>query len=351
MKNPIGSKHSIFFRTALFVFAAMFLSTLLVGLAVALLIRIGFIRMTDPLGLVLNVTVTSSIIGSLISAMAFRRTLRIVDSFLDGMKEIRKGNYGVRIGENSPNERIRYLAENFNLMSQELSGIETLRSDFINSFSHEFKTPISSIKGFAKLLKNPNLSEEERQDYLDIIISESERLSRLASGTMDITKVESLESVPERKMYRLDEQIRQCILLLEPRWSKKKLTVDVDLTEIDYTGSEDLLQQVWINLIDNAVKFTADGGEIAVSLSRVQNNAIATVSDNGCGMDAETQKHMFDKFFQGDPSRSMEGIGVGLSLVKKIVKVSQGRIKVRSALNEGTSITVVLPVSTETPDE
>jgi len=345
-KEKTKATRSMFFRASLFVFATMFLSTMFVALIFLLFIWVGIISPNEDriATLIIFIMLPSGIISSLLAALGFRKSLHHIDTFQDGMEEIRKGNYSVRVSESSMNERVRHLAENFNLMAHELSSVEALKSDFIGSFSHEFKTPITSIKGFAKLLKNPALSEEERKDYLDIIITESERLSRLASSTLDITKVENMESVAEKTKYRLDEQMRECTLLLEPRWNKKDLTVNAELEEVVFDGNEDLMRQVWINLIDNAVKFTQEKGRISVSLFAAHGNAIATISDNGCGMDENTQKRMFDKFFQADPSRSTEGNGVGLSLVKKIVSISEGEIRVKSTPGKGTCMTVILPL-------
>jgi signal transduction histidine kinase len=287
--------------------------------------------------------VTSALVGTIATTVVFRRPLRPLDGLIKGLEEIQKGNYDVRIPEKGGHQFYN-ISKNFNTMAQELGSIETLRSDFISSFSHEFKTPIASIKGFAKLLKNPALTEEERREYLDIIITESERLSQLATNTLNIKKIESMEMIAEKSPYRLDEQIRQCVLILEPRWSEKKQNLSLELGEVVLNGNEELMHQVWINLIDNAVKFTPENGDIVIALKVVDNSGIFTISDNGIGMTAETQKHVFEKFYQGDKSRAIEGSGVGLSIVKKIVEISEGNIKVKSVSGEGTTFIVVLPL-------
>ena len=160
------------------------------------------------------------------------------------------------------------LSESFNKMTQELSSIQTFRSDFINNFSHEFKTPIVSIRGFAKLLKEGDLTEEERQEYLDIIISESERLADLSTNVLNLSKYESIEIVSDVKPFRIDEQIRRTLVLLESKWEKKDLDMNVELEEIVYNGNAELLQLIWINLLDNAIKFTKNNGNIQIRLSK-----------------------------------------------------------------------------------
>lgn len=201
------------------------------------------------------------------------------------------------------------LSHSFNKMTQELAGIETLRRDFINNFSHEFKTPIVSIRGFAKLLKENNLSEEERQEYLDIIITESERLAVLSTNVLALSKYENLEIITDKAPFRLDEQIRKTIILMEPRWTSKEITVNVELNKIIYNGNEDLIQQVWLNLLDNAIKFSYKGGLINITLEAVNEGVRFAIQDDGPGMDDQTQVHIFNKFYQGDISHSKKEMG------------------------------------------
>ncbi len=229
-------------------------------------------------------------------------------------------------------------------MTQELSSIQTFRSDFINNFSHEFKTPIVSIRGFAKLLKEGDLTEEERQEYLDIIISESERLADLSTNVLNLSKYESIEIVSDVKPFRIDEQIRRTLVLLESKWEKKDLDMNVELEEIVYNGNAELLQLIWINLLDNAIKFTKNNGNIQIRLSKWNGGIRFQVQDDGTGMDQQTQAHIFDKFYQADNSHKTNGNGLGLTLVKRIVELCKGRIEVQSEIGNGSVFTVWLPV-------
>lgn len=225
-----------------------------------------------------------------------------------------------------------------------LSGIEMLRSDFINNFSHEFKTPIVSVMGFAKLLKKRNISEDERAEYLDIIISECERLSDLASNVLNLSKAESICALSDTAPFPVSEQIRESILQLEQKWEKKGIGFDLSLEDCQLTGRADLLKQVWVNLIDNAVKFSSSGGKIEIRTRQKDSVFYFQISDNGIGMDAQTQEKIFDRFYQGDISHSTEGNGLGLSLVKKIISLHRGTIRVSSEPGRGSIFTITLPV-------
>lgn len=228
-------------------------------------------------------------------------------------------------------------------MTQELSTIETLRTDFVNNFSHEFKTPIVSIRGFAKLLEENTLSEEERREYLDIIITESERLAALSTNVLMLSKYENLEIIVDIEPFRLDEQIRKTIVLMEPKWSAKEITVNVELDKVIYRGNEDLTQQIGLNLLDNAIKFSYQGGLINITLINVNDEIRFIIQDDGPGMDNQTKAHIFDKFYQGDTSHSNVGFGLGLPLVKRILKLCGGDVIVQSEIGKGSIFTVVLP--------
>jgi len=228
-------------------------------------------------------------------------------------------------------------------MVHELSSIETLRNDFVSNVSHEIKTPIASIQGFAKLIQDKNLNDDERSEFTDIIISELSRLSKLTSNILKLSKLENQEVITGKAEFALDEQIRCAILIMEPEWSEKGIDLDIDLDKVSIIGNEDLLQQVWLNIIGNAIKFTEKGGTIGIKLMDLQDKIVIKVSDNGVGMNEETQRHIFDKFYQGDKSHLSKGNGLGLSLVKRIIELCDGEIKVRSKLYYGTTFTIGLP--------
>lgn len=257
-------------------------------------------------------------------------------------KEVAKGDFSVRLDYKSKDE-IGTLAQNFNLMTTELGNMEYLRKDFISSVSHEFKTPIASIQGFAEMLQTKDLSEETFQAYINIIIEESKRLSHLSSNMLRISKLDH-QFIPEStRPFSLDEQIRKTIVLLEEKWSKKNLELDIDLDEIVYSGDEALIQQIWLNLIENAIKFSAESGTILIQAKKTPNKVVVEIKDQGIGITKIDQARIFEKFFQADKSHSKEGSGLGLAIVKKIVEIYDGEINFTSEIGQGTTFIVTLP--------
>ena len=222
--------------------------------------------------------------------------------------------------------------------------MEYLRKDFINNVSHEFKTPIASIQGFARLLKNNKLTLEQFNDYTDIIIEESERLTNLSSNILKLSQVENQAIAYKRESFSLDEQIRKTILLFEEQWSEKELELDIELQKVDYLGDEDLIKQIWINLLSNAIKFSKPKGRIAVSLDSGSKWIRIVIEDNGIGIAEENQGRVFEKFYQEDTSHGAEGSGLGLSIVKNVIELNKGHIYLESELNKGTRFIVELPM-------
>ena len=217
-----------------------------------------------------------------------------------------------------------------------------LRSDFVNSFSHEFKTPIVSILGFAKLLKRADIPPEKREEYLDIILGEATRLTDMADNVLSLSKIEKQAILTEVESFNLSEQIRTCVLLLEKKWELKKLEIDFNEYEYRCVANEELLKQVWINLLDNAVKFAPEGSRIHIEIKMKPENVTVSIANAGEPIDEETKKRIFEKFFQGDSSHATEGTGLGLAIVKKIVQLHEGTIDVRC--EDGTNIfSVTLP--------
>ena len=227
-------------------------------------------------------------------------------------------------------------------MAQELESTEMLRSDFINNYSHEFKTPIVSIAGLAKVLKRGNLSREEQEQYLSAIEEESMRLSYMATNVLSLTKVENQTILSDVSEYNLSEQIRSCMLLLENKWSKRDIELQLDFGEHMICANEELLKQVWINLLDNAVKFTPDGHTIQVRISETDYRIAVDVINTGIEIPQESLPKIFNKFYQADESHATQGNGVGLAIVKRIAELHGGRVSVTSE-NEVTAFTVELP--------
>ena len=290
--------------------------------------------------------ISSILLGTIITTFVGRTMLQPIHDLSMATSEVARGNFSVRVRENGADE-YGILQRNFNKMAQELSGIETLRGDFISNVSHEFKTPLASIQGFAKLLQDPLLSPADRAEYTQIIIDETSRLSKLSSNILSLTKLENQTTIGKKKRFRIDEQIRKIILMLEPEWSKKDIDMDIDLEDIIYVGNEDLMGQIWQNIINNAIKFTPQGGVIKVNLFRGGSGIVTKIWDNGPQISADKKDKIFEKFYQGDRSRATEGNGLGLALVKRIVDLADGKISVDNPFEGGVVFTVELPYQTE----
>ena len=239
---------------------------------------------------------------------------------------------------------IREMYGDFNAMAKELAGVETLRSDFVSNVSHEFKTPLAAIEGYATLLQNKNLSSDKAREYLEKIISNAHKLSVLTGNILNLSKLENQNNVPNRKPFDLSEQIRKTILMLESAWEEKNISFDLSLPDIQYSGDAGMLFHVWYNLIGNAIKFSEKNSAIRIDLRTAENKVYVTIEDHGCGIDEKILPHIFEKFYQGDTSHSADGNGLGLALVKRIVILCGGEILVKSEKNKGSEFTVVLPV-------
>jgi signal transduction histidine kinase len=352
----IKRKWGLTISLVFFVFAVLIGMFLLAGLILAVLNHLGVpvlqhihqiprIENTDSFRrwLPLLGTVVFCIMLGMPLAVFFSRTaLNPLRRLTAAIHKVAKGDFNVQVELKGIGE-LEELSQSFNTMTRELSSIETLRSDFVNYFSHEFKTPIVSMCGFAKLLKNGNLSDEERLEYLDIIIDESERLAELSTNVLNMSKYENVLIIQDKSPFRLDEQVRRVILLMEPKWSRKELSVNVEMDEIYYNGNEDFTQQIWINLLDNAVKFSYPGGRVGVSLVNANNGVRFDIQDDGAGMDEQTKARIFDKFYQGNAARKIAGNGLGLAIAKQITDLCGGIIEVRSELGKGSTFTVFLP--------
>lgn len=342
-KRKIGLR----FMMALFVFVIMLVSVGIMGLIAGILTRLGLMdAFGNGRGLlvpVLAMLLFSILLSTAITALGSNRMLKPIRKVIDATRSVAEGDFTVRIDVGNVPE-LEDLNYSFNKMVEELGSIETLRSDFVSDFSHEFKTPIVSIRGFAKLLKDKDLPEDEREEYTDIIISESERLTGLATNVLNMSKLENVTILTDRVTFRLDEQIRRVAALMESRWKEKKLAVDLRMDNIEVYSDEVLLQQVWMNLIENAIKYTDEGGHIAIALKRDNGNAVFTIEDDGRGMDEATLARVFDKFYQADASRSGAGNGLGLSLVQRAVSLCEGSVRAESSLGKGSKFIVTLPL-------
>ena len=253
-----------------------------------------------------------------------RSLLKRMTKLTDGMKAVARGDFSVKLKAEKLGP-FHDAAQDFNTMVQELQSVQMLRSDFINNFSHEFKTPITSINGFSRLLLETEVSEEERQEYLKIIAEESGRLSVLANETIEMSRLDHQSIVPDQADYALDEQLRQEIILLSNEWNAKKIDMEVDLVPVTYHGNAGLMAHVWINLLNNAVKFTPEGGRITVRMLTEEKPRVVKVmiSDTGAGMTPEVQARIFDRYYQGDSSHSGKGLGLGLAIAHRITELAE----------------------------
>ena len=278
-------------------------------------------------------------VGALFSFIISKLVLKPINRLINKINDLASGDFASRMIPNELIGRIpcfRDLTDTFNKLANELQNTELLRSDFINNFSHEFKTPIVSITGFAKLLKRGNLTDEEREQYLTAIEEESMRLSYMATNVLNLTKIENTSVLYDVSSYNVSEQIRSCILLLESKWSKKNIDFALDFDEHIIKANEELLRQVFINLIDNAIKFSLDNGKIDISASIKEKFFMFSITNYGLEIPLDKQKKIFNKFYQADESHSSIGNGIGLAIVKKIINLHSGDISVKSDNNKVT---------------
>ena len=352
MREQAGVRIKITLLATGSVFILLVLTMFASNTVIIFAIRHGWIK-PEPGGsmmpLLFQSGIISIIIGTTLSFFMSHFPLRPLHTLIQAIHEVSAGNYEVKIHLEHPKE-FQELSECFNQMTEDLSGTEMFRSDFINNFSHEFKTPIVSILGFARLLKSQNLDTAQSQEYLDIIIEESQRLSELSATVLSLSKVESLTLLTDKTSYSLSEQIRESLLLLESKWEKKRISFDINLEEVMIRADGPLLKQVWMNLLDNAIKFSPAEECITVALRSDNRNAVVSVKDHGIGMADNTQRFIFDKFYQGDTSHHMEGNGLGLPLVKRILELHKGTVAVKSQAGRGSTFIVRLPLDGQPTD-
>jgi len=269
---------------------------------------------------------------------------RPVQRIVHAAQQVMKGDLTARVPHRMDfQDGFDVIADYFNRMTEELSGMETLRTDFIANVSHELKTPLAVIQNYGTMLQQPNLSEEKRQEYAKAITEASRNLAGLITNILKLNKLENQQVYPNAGAYNLSEQLCECLLLFEDVWERKELEIETDIEEnVTVNADEELLALVWNNLFSNAMKFTEPGGRISLSLQSQGEYAVVKVSDTGCGISQETGAHIFEKFYQGDTSHVMKGNGLGLALVKRIMDITGGDISVESQVGKGSTFTVKL---------
>lgn len=334
---------------ALAFFVVMMISVLIAAGLLYILVRVNAINTPDSTleasEIILFMAFSSLLVGIFVSILTSEILLKPINYIISQINRLASGDFKARIKRGkfvNIHPIFTEVTDSFNKMASELENTEMLRADFINNFSHEFKTPIVSIAGFAKLVRKGNLSETQKTEYLEIIEKESLRLSYMATNVLNLTKVENQTILTEVSHFNLSEQIRGCVLFLEERWTKKNIELSIDLEEYYINANEELLKQVWINLLDNAVKFSPEDGVVGISIQPLKDCICVSITNTGSEISEDNIERIFNKFYQADKSRATEGHGVGLAIVKKIIELHDGEVKVDSNA-ERTVFTVTLP--------
>ena len=268
---------------------------------------------------------------------------RPVKIITEATEQIMQGDFSVRVRpmHGAGMEGFNQIATAINKMAQELSGTETLRTDFIANVSHELKTPLAVMGNYAAMLRRPGISQQEKEEYAIAISDASRRLAQLITNILKLNKLENQQIFPQAEEFDLSEQLCQCLLQFEDIWEQKEISIEADIQEdVRIRSDRELLSLVWNNLISNALKFTPNGGTVSVSLKSDADTVTVSVSDTGCGISPEVGKHIFEKFYQGDTSHSAQGNGLGLALVKRVVDILSGEIGVKSVVEQGSTFTV-----------
>lgn len=336
MKRVAFLKLSMRMNLTLLMIASIAVISTLTWLVTWLLRRVSITWiMPDILWYLIISVVLAGVVSAFIGMWIFEPITRLGKA----MQQVANGKFDTRLDTNHAFPEIRNIYTNFNLMARELGATEILQTDFVSNVSHEFKTPINAIEGYATLLQE---EDGNRELYINKILLNTGRLSRLVGNILLLSKVDNQAIRSQETVFRLDEQIRQSILLLESEWTRKDIDFDIRLQRIEYTGCESMLIHVWDNLLGNAIKFSPQEGYVGIELRQQGDQVIFSVEDRGPGIPQEALAHIFDRFYQSESSHVEEGSGLGLALVKQIVSASGGSVTVTN-LPQGCRFTVILP--------
>ncbi|WP_313958237.1 HAMP domain-containing sensor histidine kinase [Paenibacillus sp. Y412MC10] len=344
-----GEPPNFWLRVRIIFFMILVLSALIVCWTAAFYLTHGLRWHISPLvRQLLNSVLGFVIFGvsiSIISRFAKRRQSEFYQLVIDALKRISKGDFKVEIPVFGENGHWGGIVKGINNMAADLNNLEHMRQEFISNVSHEIQSPLTSISGFARVLREENLSPGQRDHYLNIIEEESVRLSRLSENMLRLASLDSDKHPFHAEPVRLDKQLQMLVLACEPQWQGKDLDMSVEFEPVTIEADRDLLSQVWVNLLHNAIKFTPEGGTVQVFLEESGPEAVVRVRDSGIGISAEDLEHIFERFFKADKSRTRSGggSGLGLSIIQKIVQMHGGSVSVQSAQGEGTEMTVRLP--------
>ena len=297
---------------------------------------------TVQIPLLVELTVLSLLVGVLVTTFMSKLFFGPIKELRAAMGKVADGDFSINLTTKSTSKEIQEIFMGFNMMTQELKTTEVLQTDFVSNVSHEFKTPINAIEGYTTLLQGCDNLDETQQEYIEKILFNTNRLSTLVGNILLLSKIENQSIQTSRSKFRLDEQIRQSIVALEPAWEKKNIEFDVEMESIEYLGNESLFHHVWDNLIGNAIKFSPCGGLVVIRLEKDGKNILFVIEDNGPGLSEEAKKHLFDKFYQADSSHKQEGNGLGLALVKRILTIADGDIVAENKKDGGCRFSVHL---------
>lgn len=341
-------KLGLFLRIMLTIFGLTFSLLLILISLLYLADSHGFVNSPQSAMTVMifSVLIGGSLISLLVSVSINQLVIQPMRQVLNALEQVGQGNFDVRISTDDTME-IGVLAESINSMIQSLSNVEMMRDDFIANVSHELKTPLASIQGCAALLQNEDVTDEERRMYAGMVYSSAKRLSVLCGNILEISKLDHGDVEITETEFMLDEHLRQALLILQQDWQQKDIELNLRLAEAKYRGSDELLMQVWLNLLGNAIKFSSVGGRLDVTLEKCAKGLQVTIRDYGIGISPEEQALIFEKFYQVDTSHKTEGNGLGLAMVKRIIRLLGAEISVSSSgvQGEGTAFIVTLPVA------
>ena len=287
--------------------------------------------------------VNTLMISIVLMKITDKKMLNPIKQITDATKKVASGDFSIKL-ESDRQDEVGELTDNFNQMVTELGSIESLQKDFIDNVSHEIKTPINSIQGFAELLRDEKLSKQEKKEYIDIIEEETNRILKLSNNMLKLSKLQNQKRISNKEQIAIAEQLRKTITLLEPNWKEKELKFNLNIKEKYVFGDEDLLSQVWINLIENAIKFSEPKSKINISMTEKESELEVKIQDFGMGIDNDEKEKIFTRFYQIDKSHSQTGSGLGLAIVKRIIDLSNGTIEVISKKGNGTTMIVKLPI-------
>ena len=344
--SRIFKKHKLWLLT----YALSFIGLLLSIIAGAM---VGFLLykydLSDSFGFIKN-PLTPYLISVLILTLIFMRFISFIiikplNNLVDALQKISQGDFEVKLDENSGLQEFRNMNKNFNRMAKELSNTETLRNDFVSNVSHEFKTPLSSIEGYASLMLAPDITKDELQVYAKKIMTSTKQLSSLTGNILALSRLNTGTINETPVLYSLDEQIRESILMLEQKWTQKNIDLEMELPEVNIMNYQNLLFQVWTNIYSNAIKFSPDNSTITTLIEKEDKVVKVRIRDQGIGISEEQIHHIFDKFYQADTAHKSEGNGLGLAICASILKLSGGSIQVHSAPGKGSEFIVFLPYS------